>query len=240
MRKNILVIALGIIFIISISQVVLAQRYYRDNPYQQRDYDYYGLKLTETQRIEIEELELNLEKEISPLLSELRVKDLELQQLYNRANPDEQKIETKINEIVKIENAIAEKESSSIEKIRNLLTKEQKGIIDSYSRDFGYGRDFYGRGAGRFGQANYGRGFYGQGYYGRGQGRLGRSDLRGYGRGYYGRGYYGRGQGRLGRSDLRDYSRGYYGNIRLGRGPCGRGLGRLIWRDYGYRRGWWK
>jgi len=262
MRKNILVIALGIIFIISISQVVLAQRYYRDNPYQQRDYDYYGLKLTETQRIEIEELELNLEKEISPLLSELRVKDLELQQLYNRANPpllselrvkdlelqqlynranpDEQKIETKINEIVKIENAIAEKESSSIEKIRNLLTKEQKGIIDSYSRDFGYGRDFYGRGAGRFGQANYGRGFYGQGYYGRGQGRLGRSDLRGYGRGYYGRGYYGRGQGRLGRSDLRDYSRGYYGNIRLGRGPCGRGLGRLIWREYGYRRGWWK
>ena len=240
MRKNILVIALGIIFIISISQVVLAQRYYRDNPYQQRDYDYYDLKLTETQRIEIEELELNLEKEISPLLSELRVKDLELQQLYNRANPDEQKIETKINEIVKIENAIAEKESSYIEKIRNLLTKEQKGIIDSYSRDFGYGRDFYGRGAGRFGQANYGRGFYGQGYYGRGQGRLGRSDLRGYGRGYYGRGYYGRGQGRLGRSDLRDYSRGYYGNIRLGRGPCGRGLGRLIWRDYGDRRGWWK
>ena len=245
MRKNILVIALGIIFIISISQVVLAQRYYRDNPYQQRDYDYYGLKLTETQRIEIEELELNLEKEISPLLSELRVKDLELQQLYNRANPDEQKIETKINEIVKIENAIAEKESSYIEKIRNLLTKEQKGIIDSYSRDFGYGRDFYGRGAGRFGQANYGRGFYGrgyygQGYYGRGQGRLGWSDFRGYGRGYYGQGYYGRGQGRLGWSDRRGYSRGYYGNIRLGRGPCGRGLGRLIWRDYGYRRGWWK
>ena len=245
MRKNILVIALGIIFIISISQVVLAQRYYRDNPYQQRDYDYYDLKLTETQRIEIEELELNLEKEISPLLSELRVKDLELQQLYNRANPDEQKIETKINEIVKIENAIAEKESSYIEKIRNLLTKEQKGIIDSYSRDFGYGRDFYGRGAGRFGQANYGRGFYGrgyygQGYYGRGQGRLGWSDFRGYGRGYYGQGYYGRGQGRLGWSDRRGYSRGYYGNIRLGRGPCGRGLGRLIWRDYGDRRGWWK
>ncbi len=245
MRKNILVIALGIMFIISISQVVLAQRYYRDNPYQQRDYDYYDLKLTETQRIEIEELELNLEKEISPLLSELRVKDLELQQLYNRANPDEQKIETKINEIVKIENAIAEKESSYIEKIRNLLTKEQKGIIDSYSRDFGYGRDFYGRGAGRFGQANYGRGFYGrgyygQGYYGRGQGRLGWSDFRGYGRGYYGQGYYGRGQGRLGWSDRRGYSRGYYGNIRLGRGPCGRGLGRLIWRDYGDRRGWWK
>ncbi|MGD8534604.1 MAG: Spy/CpxP family protein refolding chaperone [Candidatus Aminicenantes bacterium] len=227
MRKNILVIALGIIFIMSISQVVLAQRYYRDNPYRYRDYDYYDLKLTETQRIKIEELELNLEKEISPLLSELRVKDLELQQLYNRANPDEQKIETKINEIIKIENAIAEKESSYYEKVRNLLTEEQKGIIDSYYRDFGYDRDFYGRRAGRFGQAFYGRGFY-------------RQDIGGgYGR-IYGRGYYGRGQGRLGWSDLRGYGRGYYGNIRWGRGPCGRGLGRFIWRDYGYRRGWWK
>jgi hypothetical protein len=230
MRKNVLVIALGIVFIISISQVILAQRYFRDDQYRYRDYDYYDLKLTETQRIKIEELELNLEKEISPLVSELRIKDLELQQLYNRANPDEQKIETKINEIIKIENAIAEKESSYYEKVRNLLTKEQIGIIDSYYRDFGYGRDFYGRGAGRFGQAVYGRGLYG-----RGQGRLGWSDPRGYGRGYYGQG-----QGRLGWSDPRGYGRGYYGDIRLGRGPCGRGLGRFIWRDYGYRRGWWK
>lgn len=243
MRKNVLVIALGIVFIISISQVILAQRYFRDDQYRHRDSDYFDLKLTETQRIKIEELELNLEKEISPLLSELRVKDLELQHLYNRANPDEQKIETKINEIIKIENALAEKESSYYEKVRNLLTEEQKRIIDSYYRDFGYGRDFYGRGVGRFNQAVYGRGFYrqgmargfGRGYYGQGQGRLGWNDLRGYGRGYYGRG-----QGRLGWNDLRGYGRGYLGNIRLGRGPCGRGLGRFIWIDYGYRRGWWK
>jgi hypothetical protein len=242
-RKNILVIAIGLIFIISISQVLLAQRYFRDNSFRQRDYDYYDLKLTESQRIKIDELELNLEKEISPLVSELRVKELELQQLYNRTNPDEQKIETKINEMIKIEDAIAEKEISYNEKVGNLLTKEQKAIIDSYYRDFGYGRGFYGRGAVRFGQADYGRGFYrqgmGRGYYGQrqGQGRLGWSDLRGYGRGYYGQR---QGQGRLGWSDLRGYGRGYYGGMRLGRGPRGRGLGRLIWRNYGYGRGWWK
>jgi len=223
MRKNILIIAIGLIFIISTSQVLLAQRYSRDNQFWQRDYDLYDLKLTESQLIKIDELELNLEKEISPLLSKLRLKDLELQQLCDHANPNEQKIESKINEIIKIDDAITEKESSYNEKVRNLLTKEQKAILDSYYRDFGYSRDFYGRGTGRFGQAGYGRGFYRQGM------------DRGYGRGYYGQGL-----GRLGWNNSRGYGRGFYSGIRLGRGPCGRGLGRLTWRNYGYGRGWWK
>jgi len=223
MRKNILIIAIGLIFIISTSQVLLAQRYSRDNQFWQRDYDLYDLKLTESQLIKIDELELNLEKEISPLLSKLRLKDLELRQLSNRANPNEQKIESKINEIIKIDDAITEKESSYNEKVRNLLTKEQKAILDSYYRDFGYGRGFYGREAGRFGQAGYGRGFYRQGM------------DRGYGRGYYGQGL-----GRLGWNNSRGYGRGFYSGIRLGRGPCGQGLGRLTWRNYGYGRGWWK
>ncbi|MCK4494835.1 MAG: Spy/CpxP family protein refolding chaperone [Candidatus Aminicenantes bacterium] len=223
MRKNILIIAIGLIFIISTSQVLLAQRYSRDNQFWQRDYDLYDLKLTESQLIKIDELELNLEKEISPLLSKLRLKDLELRQLSDRANPNEQKIESKINEIIKIDDAITEKENSYNEKVRNLLTKEQKAIFDSYYRDFGYSRDFYGRGAGRFGQAGYGRGFYRQGM------------DRGYGRGYYGQGL-----GRLGWNNSRGYGRGFYSGIRLGRGPCGRGLGRLTWRNYGYGRGWWK
>ena len=230
MRKNILIIAVGLIFIMSISHVLLAQGYYRDNLYRQRDFDYYDLKLTESQLKKIDELELNLEKEISPLLSKLREKELEYRQLYYRANPDEQKIEAKINEMTKIEDAIMEKEKSYDERIRNLLTKEQKAALDSYYGNSRYGRGLYGQGLGRG---------YGRGYYGKGLGR-------GYGRGYYGqglgrgygRGYYRQGQGRLGWSNLRGYGRGYYGSMGLGRGPCGRGLGRYLWRNYGYGRGW--
>jgi len=225
MRKNILIIAIGLIFIVSISQVLLAQGYYRDNLYRQRDVDYYNLKLTESQLKKIDELELNLEKEISPLLSKLRVKELEYRQLYYRANPDEQKIEAKINEMTKIEDTIMEKERSYDEGIRNLLTKEQKATLDSYYGNSRYDRGLYGQGLGR----GYSRGYYGQG--------LGR----GYGKGYYGqgigggygRGYYGQGQGRLGRSNFRDYGRGYYDGMGLGRG-----LGRHLWRNYGYGRGW--
>lgn len=222
MRKNILIIAIGLIFIMSISQVLLAQGYYRDNLYRQRYFDYYDLKLTESQLKKIDELEISLEKEISPLLSKLRVKDLEYRQLYYRANPDERKIETIINEMNKIEDAIIEKERSYDEGIRNLLTEKQKAILDSYYGNFGYGRGFNGRGGGRFGQAVDSRGFY--------RPRMGRG---------YGRGYYGQGQGRLGWSNLSGYGRGhYYDGMGLGRGPCGRGLGRYLWRNYGYRRGW--
>jgi len=201
MRKNILIIAIGLIFIMSISQVLLAQGYYRDNLYRQRDFDYYDLKLTESQLKKIDELELNLEKEISPLLSKLRVKELEYRQLYYRANPDEQKIEAKINEMTKIEDAIMEKEKSYDEGIRNLLTKEQKATLDSYYGNSRYGRGYYGQGHGRG---------YGRGYYGQGQGRLGWSNLRGYGRGYndgmrLGRGPCGRG---LGRYLWRNYGNG--------------------------------
>jgi len=217
MRKNILIIAIGLIFIMSISQVLLAQGYYRDNLYRQRDFDYYDLKLTESQLKKIDELELNLEKEISPLLSKLRVKELEYRQLYYRANPDEQKIEAKINEMTKIEDAIMEKEKSYDEGIRNLLTKEQKATLDSYYGNSRYGRGLYGQGLGRG---------YGRGYYGQGQGRG------------YGRGYYGQGQGRLGWSNLRGYGRGYNDGMRLGRCPFGRGLGRYLLRNYGYGRGW--
>ncbi|MCK4824288.1 hypothetical protein KA005_51525 [bacterium] len=204
MRNNALVIAIGLIFIISVSPALLAQR------------NYYDLRLTENQMKKIDELELNLEKEISPLISKLRINNLKLRQLFDRANPDEKKIETITNEIDKIEYSIMEKEKFYDEKIRNLLTEEQKAIYDSYFRDYGYIGVPYGRRAGRSAMAGYGRGYYGRGI-GRGNGR----------------GYYRQGLGRLGRTNLRGYGRGFYGRTRLGRGPCGLGLGRFTWRNYG-------
>lgn len=210
MRNNALIIAIGLIFIISVSPELLAQS------------NYYNLRLTENQIKKIEELELNLEKEISPLISKLRINNLKLRQLFDRANPDEKKIETLINEIDRIEYSIMEKERSHDEKIRNLLTEEQKAIFDSYLRDYGYGGIPYERRAARSGVAGYGRGYYGRGI-GRGNGR----------------GFYGQRLGRLGRTNLRGYGRGFYGRTRLGRGPCGLGLGRFSWRNYGLRRGRW-
>ena len=223
MRNNALVITIGLIFIISVSPALLAQR------------NYYDLRLTENQIKKIEELELNLEKEISPLISKLRINNLKLRQLFDRVNPDEKKIETITNEIDKIESSIMEKERSYDEKIRNLLTEEQKAIYDSYFRDYGYVGVPYGRRAGQSDMAGYGRGYYGRGI------------VRGNARGYYGqgigrgnaRGYYGQGLGRLGRTNLRGYGIGFYGRTRLGRGPCGLGLGRSAWRNYGLRRGRW-
>lgn len=227
-KKKALIISIGLIFMLSISQGLSAQRYGRDIISPRRGYDYYDLNLTEEQLKKIQELELILEKELSPLYSKLRLKDLELQQLYTQPNPDERKIEIKVNEINKIEDTIAEKEMLHWEKIGNILTDEQKAIFDSYyGGDMSY-RGYYGRGLRRWGRSHYG--------YGRGT-RWGAR---------LGRGTFGRG---LGRWDPRNsvYGRGFYGGTRLGRGPCSRGLGRWGWSHYGYggrSRGiswnWWQ
>lgn len=96
MKRNVLIISIGLIFILSISQGLLAQRYDRDIQSPRRGYDYYDFNLTEEQLKKIQKLELILEKELSPLYSKLRLKDLELQQLYTQPNPDERKIEIKV------------------------------------------------------------------------------------------------------------------------------------------------
>lgn len=215
MKRHALIISIGLIFILSISQGLLAQRFGRDIISPRRGYDYYDFNLTEEQLKKIQELEIILEKELSPLYSKLRLKDHELQQLYAQPNPDERKIEINVNEINKIENTIVEKEMLHWEKIRNLLTDEQNAIFDSYYGDFEFYRGPYGRGLGKWGWSNYG--------YGRGVHRGAR----------LGRGYFGRG---IGRWDTRNfvYGRGFYGGIRLGRCPCGLGLGRWYWSNYGY------
>lgn len=220
MKRHALFTSIGLIFMLSISQGLLAQKYGRDIISPRRGYEYYGLNLTEEQLKMIQELELILEKELSLLYSKLRLKDLELQQLYAQPNPDNHKIEINVNEIDKIENAIAEKERLHQEKIRNILTDEQKAIFDYYY-DFGYYPGPYGRGLGRWGRSNYG---YGGGT------RLGASSGRGYS------------EGGLGRWDPRNfvYGRGFYGGIRMGRGTCGRGWGRWGWSHYDYGgRGRW-
>ena len=190
MKRHALVSSIGLIFILSISQGLLAQRFGRDIISPRRGYDYYDLNLTEEQLKKIQELEIILEKELSPLYSKLRLKDHGLQQLYAQSNPDERKIEINVNEINKIENTIVEKEMLHWEKIRNLLTDKQNAIFDSYYGGAGLGRGYYGRGIGRWDTRNfvYGRGYYGGIRLGRGPCGLGLGRWGGSNYGYGGRG----------------------------------------------------
>jgi len=236
--KKIAIIS-GMVFIsfLFISQGLLAQRYYRNDP--RIEDDYYDLNLTQEQIEKINRLELELEKELLPLFYKLRSNYLELDNLEAQRNPDRTKIEKILDNIYKLEDEIQKKEISNEEKIRGLLTEDQRAVLDSY---YGYGRGDFGRGFERFGRGNYGYGRYssgtmtGRNFWGRGagiQGRgyygYGRRISRGYGRNW---GYFGRGAGRLDAGNYR-----YYRGPRYSRGPCGAGLGK--WYRWQYDRQRW-
>jgi hypothetical protein len=243
----------GLVFVsfLFMTQGLYAQSYDRYGPGIEEDY--YGLNLTQEQMEKIEILELELEKEISPLIAKLRSNYVVLDELEAERNPDPKRIDAVWEVIYRLEEDIEKKEISHEKKIQELLTEDQRVIFDGYC---GYGSNPYGgvaAGRGYFQRAfrgyrgrNYGYGGYGYGagmgrnYLGRGMGRLGRGYY-GYGQGVnrgYGRnmGYLSRGAGQLGLGYGRTR---YYRSIRYGRGPCGAGLGRWYrWNDYRGGRNW--
>jgi hypothetical protein len=245
MKKITLISGMVLILSFLISQGLSAQRYYRNDS--RIEDNYYDLNLTQEQMKKIDKLELELEKEITPLISKLRSNYKELDELEALGSYDPNKIKKIWDMIYKLEDDIRNKEISHENKIRDLLTEEQRAIFDSY---YSYGLNPYGRGGfggGYFGSrlrgyrgANYGYGRYsygpgiGRSYLGRGAGRLGR--------GYYG---YGRGIGSgfgvnrryFGLGPSRFSGPGNYSRFRYGRGPCGAGLGK--WYQWDYGRGRW-
>jgi len=248
MKKIALISCMVFISFLFISHGLYAQRYYRGGP--GIEDDHYDLNLTREQMEKIDKLELELERELSPLISKLRSNYMELDELEAQGGYDPTKIKKILDMTNKLEDDIENKEISHEKKIRDLLTQEQRIIFDSYygygldpNDRSGFGRGYFGRGFRGFRGGNYGYGRYGYGagmernYLGRGAGRLGRSYY-GYGRGIVrgsgmNRGYFGLGTGRL--SSLGNYR--YYSRFRYGRGPCGAGLGK--WYRWDYGRGRW-
>jgi Spy/CpxP family protein refolding chaperone len=235
MKKTVIMSCLLFISFLFISQGLSAQRYYRNSPGIEGDYN--SLNLTQEQIEEIDKLEIEFEKEFLPLFAKLRSNYMELEELEAQRSPDLTKMEKIMDIIYEIEREIQNKEILHEKKIRDLLTGDQKALLDSYST---YGANFNGRGG--YGRGNFGRGYggygagIGQNYTGRGAGRLdpgyygyGNVVTRGLGRNV---GYLGRGTGQLGYG-TNPYLRG----VRYGRGPCGAGLARL--NRMGYGRGRW-
>jgi hypothetical protein len=229
MKKNTLISGVVLVSFLVISQGLYAQRFYRYDP--GIEDDYYDLNLTQEQMEAIDKLEIELEKELSPLIAKLRSNFAALDDLFAQRNPDQTKIDNVWDVIYKLEDDIRDKEILHEKKIRDLLTDAQRAIFDTY---YAYVTNPYCR-------AGFGRGYFGRGYFRRG--------LRGFRSGYYGyRGfgvggigtYSRRGAGRLGRGTY-GYGRGisprFYSRYPYRWGPCGAGLGK--WYRWDFRRGRW-
>jgi len=222
MKKMAKISSLVFISFLLVSQGLFAQGNLRGGPGIQSDYC--PLNLTQEQLEKIDKLDLAFEKELSPLFSKLKSIYMELEELEAQRSPNLTKMEEIWDTIYKHEVDIRKKEMLHEEKIRALLTEEQKASIDSFAA---YGRGGFGRGNIGRGYGRYGVGM-GQNYMGRGVGMLGRGNY-GYGRNM---GNLGQGTGRMGYGNDR-----FLPGVRYGRGPCGAGLGR--WYRMGYGRGRW-
>lgn len=234
MKKGIVIPFIVFILFAFVGQGLSAQRYLARGA--GAGGDYCVLNLTEEQIKKIDRLELDLYKELSPLFSKLRSVFIELDELETQASPDQKRIEAVWERICQLEDDIRNRELQHEKKISDLLTEEQKTLIESfysYGRG-GLGRGNFGRGYGRY---NYGA-WIGQNYLGQDSGELARGYY-GYGRGI--RGGYGRMGVYLGQGAV---WRGYGQNppflgVRYGRGPCGAGLGRGYLMGVGRGRWIW-
>ncbi|MBD3414191.1 MAG: hypothetical protein GF421_07170 [Candidatus Aminicenantes bacterium] len=211
MKKTFIISLCVILFVAFTSLYVSAQPYYRNAP--QRD-GLYELNLSDQQIEKIQKLDMQLEKEITPMLSEMRSLFIKLDEYKIQREPDPQKIDELFDKIDQIEDSIRQKESQFYDNVRDLLTDEQKALFDSYY--------VFDDNIPRLGYGRYGCG-WGPMRLRRGWGLNSIRPGRGLGRGYYG---YGRNQGlRTWRNrywrprDSRyDSRRGYGRGGRMGRG----------------------
>ncbi len=146
------------------------------------------LNLTQEQIKKLNEIKTKFQSENAALPNSLNQKNLELQNLTIVQPPDQTAINVKIDEINKIRAELQKKVFAHSEDFRNILTEQQKAIVNS--NNLGYGWPFYpycgGLGLGL--RTGYGTGLGNWGYYVRnvlGSTRLGRGPCGlGLGRGF--------------------------------------------------------
>ncbi len=248
-KRHILTSALAILVLVT-APGVWAQPYSGYGPGFQSDYHWREqVNLTAEQQEKIDRLQQEFYKETDALKAELDDQYRKLDELEMNPAAARSSLDKTWDRITELQNSLDEKWESHQEKIRDILTPEQRQRLDSLG--YGYGPGFigttgYGRGGGGYYRG--GRGFPrgGSGYYrneggylrrGRGMGAYpyGRSLNRG--RGFSGN-YAAPGRG-LGLTRPRNDYRGYQRNYRTynyGIGPCGRGLGK--WYNYRGNRGY--
>jgi len=174
------------------------------------------LNLAQEQINKLNEIQTKFQSENTTLLNSLNQKNLELQNLTIVQPLDQTAINFKIDEISKIQAELQKKVLAYTEDVRNILTEQQKAIVNS--NNLGY----------EWALSPYGGLPYGQG--------LGSGMAPGYTQGYTGGflpGMQGMGYGGY-------YGRNVLGGPRLGRGPCRMGFGRAgaFGRIGGWGR-WW-
>ncbi len=95
--------------------------------------------LTEQQVEKLQSLRIDVAKQVLPLRSEMKIKKLELRQLWTADELDEDAIIAKTNEIASVEKQIREKMTRRYLQVAKILTKQQRAKLMS-SHHWGHSR----------------------------------------------------------------------------------------------------
>lgn len=88
-----------------------------------------GVELTAEQRQKLDEIRVNLAKEIEPLRAEVKVKQVELEALWRAEKPDAKKVIAKVREISGVREKLAVVRANFRLAMHNLLTPEQRAKL---------------------------------------------------------------------------------------------------------------
>ena len=88
--------------------------------------------LTEKQKADIEQIQLDGKKEMLPITNGLGVKRAELQTLRTAEKIDQKAIDAKVKEIGNLRTQMMSLREQRVQKIRSVLTDDQKVVFDSH------------------------------------------------------------------------------------------------------------
>ena len=86
------------------------------------------LNLTDQQKESMQKLRIEMQKKNTPLMSQIRLARLEIQQLMMAENPERAKVESQMKEISNLELKVKLNGLDHMFAVRNLLTPEQRKI----------------------------------------------------------------------------------------------------------------
>lgn len=127
------------------------------------DYQHPLLDLTDKQKEQLKELRSTYYKDMQSLGDQLREHAIDRWELRSDENVDDNAINESIDERADIMSKLIKKRAEFQKEFRNLLTDEQKEILDNSDRRFGMRKGM--RNAGRSGRGFRDRGFYGGGFH---------------------------------------------------------------------------
>ena len=92
-----------------------------------------GLNLSDEQQEQMKTFRLELMKEMTPIKNEIKVKTAELNMVSTGDNVDTKKVNSLLDEIGSLKTKMAKKKFAHKQKVRGILTDEQKVLFDAHA-----------------------------------------------------------------------------------------------------------